>query len=115
MLHTCAWWRACMLLTLGGNHAACPPLVDIFGLFSTKGEKPPWYLNPLITFPSIFVIVGVGFWAVVALGGLHRGEVPVSGDDLSAFIGEVHALPALRGRTPTYPPRSPSRSPQVLS
>lgn len=63
--------------------------IYIFGLFSSKGETPPWYLNPLVTFPAIFAIVGVGFWLVVALGGVHRGEVPVAGDDLSGFIGET--------------------------
>lgn len=61
----------------------------IFGFFSTKEERPPWYLNPLITFPSIFAVVGVGFYLVVLLNGVHRGEVPMSGDDLSAFIGET--------------------------
>ena len=65
--------------------------IYIFGLFSTKGEKPPWYLNPLITFPIIFAIVGVGFYLVVALDGVHRGEVPLRGDDLSDFIGETQA------------------------
>lgn len=49
--------------------------IYIFGLFSSKGERPPWYLNPLITFPSIFAVVGLGFYLVVALGGVHRGEV----------------------------------------
>ena len=64
--------------------------IYIFGLFSNKpGERPPWYLNPLITFPSIFAVVGVGFYLVVLLNGVHRGEVPMSGDDLSAFIGET--------------------------
>lgn len=63
--------------------------IYIFGLFSSKGETPPWYLNPLITFPAIFAIVGVGFALVVALGGLHRGELPQAGDDLSSFIGET--------------------------
>jgi len=63
--------------------------IYIFGLFSTKGERPPWYLNPLITFPTIFAIVGVGFYLVVLLGGVHRGELPQAGDDLSAFIGET--------------------------
>jgi len=65
--------------------------IYIFGLFSSKGERPPWYLNPLITFPSIFAVVGLGFYLVVALGGVHRGELPLSGDDLSAFIGETVA------------------------
>lgn len=65
--------------------------IYIFGLFSTKGERPPWYLNPLITFPSIFAVVGLGFYLVVVLGGVHRGDVPVAGSesDLSAFIGET--------------------------
>ena len=65
--------------------------IYIFGLFSTTEEKPPWYLNPLITFPSIFAIVGLGFYLVVALGGVHRGEVPQAGDDLSSFIGDTYA------------------------
>jgi len=65
--------------------------IYIFGLFSSKGERPPWYINPLITFPAIFAIVAVGFWAVIALDGVHRGEVPQSGDDLTEFIGETMA------------------------
>jgi len=65
--------------------------IYIFGLFSSKGEAPPWYLNPLITFPAIFAIVGVGFYLVVLLDGVHRGEVPLRGDDLSEFIGETVA------------------------
>merc|ERR1712216_180451 len=49
--------------------------IYIFGLFSTpKGERPPWYLNPLITFPAIFLVVGLGFTLVVELGGVHRGD-----------------------------------------
>ena len=65
--------------------------IYIFGLFSPTAERPPWYLNPLITFPSIFAIVGVGFYLVVLLGGVHRGEVPQAGDDLSSFIGDTMA------------------------
>lgn len=60
----------------------------IFGLFSTDGEKPPILLNPLITFPSIFAVVGALFYLTVALNGLHRGDVPAVGDDLSEFIGD---------------------------
>ena len=63
--------------------------IYVFGLFSKTAERPPWYINPLITFPAIFAIVGVGFYLVVALGGLHRGELPPSGDDLTEFIGET--------------------------
>jgi hypothetical protein len=73
--------------------------IYIFGLFSTKGEKPPWYLNPLITFPAIFAIVGVGFYLTVALDGVHRGDVTTAGgmqtdlieSDLSRIIGETVA------------------------
>ena len=32
--------------------------IYIFGFFSGKEERPPWYLNPILTFPSIFFIVG---------------------------------------------------------
>ena len=35
--------------------------IYVFGLFSKNAEKPPWYLNPLITFPAIFVVVGALF------------------------------------------------------
>ena len=71
--------------------------IYIFGLFSTKGEKPPWYLNPLITFPTIFAIVGLGFYLVVALDGvclLEGGEQPRhrAGRQLDA-IGEFDEAP----------------------
>ena len=54
-------------------------------------NAPGRYLNPLITFPAIFLVVGLGFTLTVAMGGVHRGELPVSGDDLSEFIGETVA------------------------
>jgi len=64
--------------------------IYIFGFFKgEKGEMPPWYLNPLITFPAIFAVVGIGFTAVVALDGLHRGEVAPIGDDLASFVGDI--------------------------
>ena len=63
--------------------------IYVFGLFSKNAERPPWYLNPLITFPAIFAVVFVAFWAVLALSGVHRGELPVAGDDLTEFIGET--------------------------
>lgn len=74
--------------------------IYVFGLFSKTSERPPWYLNPLITFPAIFVIVGLGFTLVVELGGLHRGDVPMAADDLSAFIDET-PLPGAPGSTLT--------------
>lgn len=75
--------------------------IYVFGLFSKNAEKPPWYLNPLITFPAIFVVVGILFYATVGLGGLHRGEVPMAGDDLSGFIDET-PLPGSPGARMTY-------------
>ena len=56
---------------------------------SIAGELPPWYLNPLITFPSIFAVVGVGFYLVILLGGVHRGEVAPVGDDLKGILGDA--------------------------
>ena len=67
----------------------------IFGFFSTKEERPPWYLNPLITFPSIFAVVGVGFYLVVLLN-VHRGEVPMSGESRPSL--ERLRCPRERGR-----------------
>lgn len=61
----------------------------IFGLFSTKEEGAPWYLNPGITFPSIFAVVGALFYLTVLLDGLHRGDLAPQGDDLSTFIGDT--------------------------
>lgn len=75
--------------------------IYVFGLFSKTAERPPWYLNPLITFPAIFAVVGLGFYLVVALGGLHRGEVPMAADDLSGFIDET-PLPGSPGSRMTY-------------
>jgi len=61
--------------------------IYVFGFFADqKGERPPWYLNPLVTFPAIFAIVGVGFWLTVALDGVHRGEPVVPDDDLSSLL-----------------------------
>jgi len=61
--------------------------IYIFGFFADeKGEMPPWYLNPLVTFPSIFAVVGVAFYIVVGLNGVHRGEVAPMGDDLAGFL-----------------------------
>ncbi|KAL1514792.1 hypothetical protein AB1Y20_003878 [Prymnesium parvum] len=65
--------------------------IYIFGLFSSKGERPPWYLNPLVTFPTIFAFVGVLFYLVIILDGVHRGTAIPDGDDLSSFISDMPA------------------------
>uniref|UniRef100_A0A7S2UWP8 peptidylprolyl isomerase n=1 Tax=Fibrocapsa japonica TaxID=94617 RepID=A0A7S2UWP8_9STRA len=43
-----------------------------FGLFGEgqTGEKPPILLNPFITFPAIFLVVGVAFYIVFVSGGV---------------------------------------------
>ena len=64
--------------------------IYIFGFFAgDKGERPPWYLNPLITFPAIFAVVGLGFYLGVELGGVHRGTPAPIGDDLRGFLDET--------------------------
>lgn len=55
----------------------------IFGLFDSQtGEKAPWYLNPLITFPGMFAFVGLGLILVKLTGAVKLGipgevEVPL--------------------------------------
>jgi hypothetical protein len=55
----------------------------IFGLFDSQtGEKAPWYLNPLITFPGMFTFVGIGLVLVKLTGAVKLGvpgelEVPL--------------------------------------
>jgi hypothetical protein len=54
-----------------------------------RSRRPPWYLNPLITFPTIFGFVGLLFYLVVVLDGLHRGTPVPDGDDLSIFLDDT--------------------------
>merc|ERR1712087_725438 len=61
--------------------------IYIFGFFADeKGEMPPWYLNPLITFPAIFAVVGLTFYVTVGLDGVHRGEVAPTTDDIASLF-----------------------------
>jgi len=62
-----------------------------FGFFESQtGERPPWYLRPLITFPAIFLAVALSFsWLlsndVILLKGSGPtipGEVPFTADSL---------------------------------
>lgn len=47
-----------------------------FGLFEGEtGQQAPWFLRPSITFPIAFAVVGAGFYATYALGGIsERGS-----------------------------------------
>jgi len=42
---------------------------------SQTGEKPPWWLNPRITFSIVFLSVAVAFYIVLKAGALHQGYV----------------------------------------
>lgn len=52
---------------------------------SQTGQKPPWYLNPNITFVIVFIIVGIAFYVVVASGGVHQGYVNGAPPDVNPF------------------------------
>lgn len=42
---------------------------------SQSGERPPWYLNPNITFPTMIAITLAAFLTVLANGGVkEKGE-----------------------------------------
>eukprot|EP00172_Hildenbrandia_rubra_P003767 Plantae.Rhodophyta-Hildenbrandia_rubra.ctg6440.p1 GENE.Plantae.Rhodophyta-Hildenbrandia_rubra.ctg6440~~Plantae.Rhodophyta-Hildenbrandia_rubra.ctg6440.p1 ORF type:complete len:422 (-),score=76.61 Plantae.Rhodophyta-Hildenbrandia_rubra.ctg6440:134-1399(-) len=42
---------------------------------SQTGKRPPWFLNPNITFFIVFAIVGAAFYLVYISGGIHQGFV----------------------------------------
>lgn len=42
---------------------------------SQTGERPPWWINPNITFVLIMVSVGIGFYLVLLSGAIHIGYV----------------------------------------
>jgi FKBP-type peptidyl-prolyl cis-trans isomerase len=42
---------------------------------SQTGERPPWFLNPNITFFIVFAVVAAAFYLVVESGGIHTGYV----------------------------------------
>lgn len=57
-----------------------------FGLFEGEtGEKPPWFLQPNITFPIVFAIVGLALWVTVLGGGISERGIPVT-DELDTII-----------------------------
>lgn len=47
------------------------PFYFISPFASQTGEKAPWWLNPIITFSLIFLLVGIAFTIVVKSGALH--------------------------------------------
>jgi len=70
--------------------------IYVFGFFEgSTGEALPWYLRPLITFPTMFAIVGVTFYVVLSTGSvtLEREVVDMDRELLSsAMIGLLGQL-----------------------
>ncbi len=52
---------------------------------SQTGEKPPWWLDPTITFVGIFALVGVAFYFVFVAGAIHQGVPDVDTVDVNIF------------------------------
>jgi len=63
----------------------------VFGLFEGQtGERPPWYLNPFITFPGMFAIVFAAFYVVfVGQGITLERSIPEVVDDIDVALGQV--------------------------
>lgn len=58
--------------------------------FTTRQEEPDWFINPLITFPLIFVIAGILFWLTFEIGGVHlASNSELAKDDLTGFLETV--------------------------
>lgn len=55
------------------------------GFFTSQsGERPPWYLNPNLTFPGMILFVIVGFATVFSVGGVREKGIRPSDLDVSA-------------------------------
>jgi len=64
-----------------------------FGFFEGEtGQEAPWYLQPSITFPIAFAVVGAAFYVLYAAGGIsERGEQIK--DELDDIIVASAAIP----------------------
>lgn len=60
---------------------------------SQSGERPPWYLNPNITFPAMILFVLAAFSVVFTAGGVReKGMRAVSSDiDVSSVMDSAHS------------------------
>lgn len=64
--------------------------IYVFGFFeSESGGELPWYLRPVITFPTMFAIVGVTFYVVIVVGG-----VTLQRDVVDLDTGLISSLPS---------------------
>jgi hypothetical protein len=59
------------------------------GFFASQsGERPPWYLNPNITFPTMIAIVLAAFITVLSTGSVkEKGERPVFDMEITRVDG----------------------------
>jgi hypothetical protein len=63
-----------------------------FGLFEGEtGERPPWFLQPSITFPLAFLVVGAAFYITFAGGAIYERGAQVK-DELDEFIVSSNSL-----------------------
>ena len=52
---------------------------------SQSGERPPWYLNPNLTFPAMILFVIVTFSAVISAGGIKEKGTKMTDIDISSI------------------------------
>eukprot|EP01039_Chlorochromonas_danica_P001439 gene1439-1564_t len=50
---------------------------------SQSGERPPWYLNPNLTFPAMIAFVVAAFVVVLSSGGVKEKGIPMNDIDLA--------------------------------
>lgn len=67
-----------------------------FGFFEGEtGQRPPWYLTPTITFPIMFVTVGLAFYVLISNNGVAiKRDLPVTPEEFEvgfAFLDRIFA------------------------
>jgi hypothetical protein len=77
--------------------------IYIFGFFTSQtGEKAPWYLDPNITFPSLFAIVGIAFYILLASGGITTNRDLSVADDVDAnTLAPIQQIETQRTQQPS--------------
>lgn len=64
-----------------------------FGFFEgATGEKVPIYLQPLVTFPIIFALVGVAFYILYIGGGISLERDAPTQEELDASLGVAYTF-----------------------
>lgn len=69
-----------------------------FGLFEGEtGERPPWFLQPSITFPLAFLIVGAAFYI-----SLSQGAISERGSQVKDELDEIILSSAVLAQNPAF-------------